>query len=398
MLNIDDRATPPSFALFELGFRTFFAAAGLFAVVAVGIWMAVYGFGSPTVATGISSVQWHGHEMVFGYALAVIAGFLLTAVVNWTGVMTAKRRPLALLLALWLIARVALLLPSSAAVAVAAIADASFVVGLLIAVGIPVWRARQWKQLGILCILVLLLAANLMFYAGVFGYLAQGVRWGLYGGLYLVVALIFVMGRRVIPFFIERGVDEAFAPRNRAWIDIGSLLLFLVWYLLEVFTPAREPVAWLSLLLFAMHALRLWDWHTPGIWRKPLLWSLYLGYGFLLLGLLLKAASVWLGVAPSLALHAFAYGGIGMVTIGMMARVALGHSGRNVFDPPRVLIPVFALVFVGALVRVVLPIVVPALYTLWVAVSQVLWISAFTAFSAIYLPILVKPRIDGRPG
>jgi uncharacterized protein involved in response to NO len=388
----------PAFALFELGFRPFFAAAGLFAVVVTGLWMGIYVFGEPWAPTHLSTIYWHGHEMVFGFAMAVVAGFLLTAVVNWTGRMTPRRAPLALLVALWLVGRVAFFLPFDDALLLAAFADVLFMLGLIVGVSVPVWQVRQWKQLGILSKLWLMLAANLLFYAGAFGWLDNGMAWGLHGGLYLLVALVFVMGRRVIPFFIQRGVDEDFTPRNRDWIDIASLVLFLAWTILVVFMREPAIVAWLSLALLLMHALRLYDWHTPGIWRKPLLWSLYLGYGFLLLGFALQAASHWFGVAPTLAMHAFAVGGVGLVTIAMMARVALGHSGRNVFEPPPILAPIFALVVAGALVRVVAPLLAPALYVTWVGASQVLWIVAFGLFSLHYLPILARPRVDGRAG
>lgn len=398
MLNIDERSAPPSFALFELGFRPFFAGAAVFSVLAMLLWMAIFVHGMPLAPAGLASIHWHAHEMIFGYAMAVVAGFLLTAVVNWTGVMTLRRTPLAAIATLWLIARLALFLPTESALYLAAAADILFTIGLCIGVTRPVLQVRQWKHLGIIAKVVLMLFANLLFYAGALGYVEQGILWGLYSGLYVLLALVFVMGRRVIPFFIERGVDEDCSLRNRAWIDIGSLVLFTLWFVLEVFTAQQQLVAWLSLVLLAMHSLRLWDWHTPGIWRKPLLWSLYLGYAFLLLGFLLKALSVWAGVAPSLVVHAFAYGTLGLITIGMMARVALGHSGRNVFDPPSILVPVFALVFVGALVRVVLPLIAPAQYMLWIAGSQVFWILGFGVFTVVYLPILYRPRVDGRPG
>jgi len=398
MLNIEKPVEPPSFALFELGFRPFFAAASVFAVLAIGWWMAVYVFGQPLYPAGIAPMHWHGHEMIFGYAMAVVAGFLLTAVVNWTGVMTIRRGPLAALAALWLFARLAAFFPLSEALLLAAVADTAFAIGLAIAVSIPVWKVRQWNQVGILAKVILMLVANLFFYAGVFGYVDQGISWGLYGGLYVLIGLVFVMGRRVIPFFIEKGVEEDCALRNRGWIDVTSLVLFVAWFVLEVFTSQVQAVAVLSLVLFALHALRLWDWYTPGIWRKPLLWSLYLGYGFMLLGFLLKALGIWFGQAPSLALHAFAYGAVGLITIGMMARVSLGHSGRNVFDPPGILVPVFVLVLAGALIRVVLPLLLPQHYTIWIAASQLLWIAGFSVFSIVYLPVFWQPRVDGRPG
>jgi uncharacterized protein involved in response to NO len=399
MLHIEERAAPPSFALFELGFRPFFSAAGLFAVTSVLVWMAIYVFAAPLSPGGLPPTFWHAHEMVFGYAMAVVAGFLLTAVSNWTGIATLRGAALAALFLLWLAARAAYFLPIKSALAVAALADLLFALGLLVGVTLPVSRVKQWKQLGIVSMLCLILAANAVFFAGAMGYLDQGISWGLYAGLYLLLALVFVMARRVIPFFIERGVDEAFSARNRLWIDIASLVLFLVWAVLDVFTGQATLVAWVSAALLVIHAWRMRDWYTAGIWKKPLLWSLYLGYAFLVLGFALKALSVWQGVSStSLALHAFAFGGIGLMTIGMMSRVALGHTGRSVFESPGVLAPMFALILLGALTRVVVPLFAESHYVLWIAASQVLWVLGFGIFSAVYIPRLIRPRIDGRRG
>jgi uncharacterized protein involved in response to NO len=398
MIQIQETNDPKAFALLELGFRPFFSAAGLFAVVSVLLWTAMYVFSAPWSPAGLQPAVWHGHEMVFGYAMAVVAGFLLTAVGNWTGVPGLRGGVLAGLVLLWLTARMAWLLPVGIAPGVAAAVDLLFLLGLILGVSFPVFRVRQWQQLGIVFILFLLFVANGVFFAGVVGWLEQGIAWGHFSGLYLILALVLVMARRVVPFFIERGVDEAFSPRNKRWLDLVSLGVFAVWALLDLFTQQVQWVAWLSVILAFLHTWRLHGWHTPGIWRKPLLWSLYLGYGFLVLGFLLKGLAVWVGISPFLALHAFAYGGIGLMTLGMMSRVALGHTGRNVLDPPRILVPVFAVVAVGALIRVLLPILDPADYRLWVASSQVLWMFGFAGFTATYLPFLIRPRTDGRPG
>lgn len=399
MIQIDNsRKPPPAFALFELGFRPFFGAAGLFAVIAMLLWMFSYVFSQQLPLSGLQQITWHAHEMIYGYAMAVVAGFLLTAVGNWTGVPGIRGSTLAALFALWFVARVAWFLPGSISVALAATAECLFMLGLIVGATLPVIRVRQWKQLGLISKLWLILATNGLFYAGVLGYLEQGERWGLYAGLYMILALIFVMARRVLPFFIERGVDETCSLINRPWLDITSLVLFLVWAVLDVFTQQTSVIALFSIGLFVVHAWRLFNWHTPGIWKKPLLWSLYLGYGFLTLGFLLKALSIWPGLPASLVLHTFAVGGIGLITIGMMSRVILGHTGRDVFNPPGILAPIFVLVILAAIVRVALPLVDPAHYTIWIATSQVSWILGFALFSAVYIPQLVQPRVDGRPG
>ncbi len=398
MQQIQDNVSPPSFALFELGFRPFFSAAAVFAIVAIGLWMAMFVFSLPLAPRGLTGALWHGHEMVFGYAMAVIAGFLLTAVGNWTGVPGLRGTPLLGLLTAWAVARVAFFWPSESALAVAALADAVFTLGLLVAVVRPIVQVRQWKQLGILAKLVLLVVSNLVFYAGALGYSPDAALWGLYSGFYLVLALVLAMARRVVPFFIERGVEEPFEARNRAWLDVGSMGLFLVWAVLDVFFDQATIVGILSVVLFVLHTVRLRDWFTPGILRAPLLWSLYLGYGFLVLGFLLKALAAVSGIPGTLALHAFAFGGIGTITLGMMSRVSLGHTGRNVFDPPNVLAVMFSVLLVGALVRVIVPLIDGAGYIVWVGISQVLWMLGFGLFLIAYLPMLMQPRLDGRRG
>jgi uncharacterized protein involved in response to NO len=398
MMQIEEKPASRRFALFDLGFRPFFSAAGLVAVVSMLLWMLMYQFSVSFPLAGVPPMTWHAHEMVYGYTMAVIAGFLLTAVSNWTGIRTWHGIPLAVLLAFWLVARVAWVLPYTFSLPLAAAADLLFMFGLIVGVGLPVIRVRQWKQLGILSKLVLMMIANGLFYAGALGYLEQGIHWGLYAGLYLVLGLIFVMARRVLPFFIERGVEENFTPRNRSWLDITSLVLFVAWAVLDVFVQQVALVAWLSLGLMVLHAVRLFDWHTPGIWKRPLLWSLYLAYLFLAFGFLLKTLSIWLGLSAYLPLHAFAIGGIGLMTVGMMSRVALGHTGRSIFEPSPLVVPLFIAVVLAALSRVVLPLVDNGHYTLWIGASQLFWIIGFAVFSIVYIPQLTQPRLDGRPG
>ncbi|MDH5515977.1 MAG: NnrS family protein, partial [Gammaproteobacteria bacterium] len=210
--------------------------------------------------------------------------------------------------------------------------------------------------------------------------------------------LIFVLARRVFPFFIERGVGYVVELRNRTWLDMSSLVLFLAFWVADVLRPDSLPVALLALALLALHALRLAGWHTAGIWQKPLLWVLYLGYLWLVIAFALKAAVYFFGISPFLALHAFSYGAIGMITLGMMSRVTLGHTGRDMTDPPSTLLPAFALLFAGSLARILLPLLAPAHYKAWIGLSQGLWVVAFSLFLFTYLPMLVRARVDGRPG
>ena len=396
MLNIESKQEPGSFALFNLGFRPFFLAAGAFATISMFIWMGIYIFGWSIQPYG-SAHTWHAHEMIFGYALAVIAGFLLTAVKNWTNVQTPTGLPLAIVFLLWLAGRV---LPffHTADMHLIALIDNLFILTVIISVSLPIIQKRQWQHSGILFILSLFLISNIIFYAGLLKFIENGTSIGLYSGLYLVIGLIFLMGRRVIPFFIEKGVDETVQLTNYKWLDISSPILFVGFWFANLFLTLPALSISLATILFILHAIRMAGWHTPGIWRKPLLWSIYLAYGFLTAGFALFALSHVFDISPFITLHTFAVGGIGLMTLGMMSRVALGHTGRDVFEPPKILALIFLLLIIASLVRIVLPMLFPAEYTLWIGVSQIFWITAFATFFLFYFPMLYKPRVDGRFG
>jgi uncharacterized protein involved in response to NO len=398
MMQIDEPAGH-RIALTHLGFRPFFLLAGLAGTLLMAAWLWLYQSGQPLPRTGLlSPITWHAHEMIYGYTVAVIAGFLLTAVRNWTGVQTLHRAPLLLLALLWLLARLMPFVDHSAALPAMAVLDLTFGITLGLALLYPILKVRQWGQLAVLSKVLLLVAANLAFYLGLFGHFDAGIRWGLYGGLYLIVSLLLLMARRVMPFFIEKGVEGTVELRNSRWLDLGSLLLMLAFLAVEVLYPLPEWAGWFAWGLFALHALRLAGWHAPGLWRKPLLWVLYLGYGWVVAGFALRGLQLFLPLNPMAAVHAFAAGGIGLMTAGMMSRVALGHTGRNVFAPPAALRWIFFSLLLGSLLRVLPPLLLPEQHGLWIGASQLLWIAGFGLFTWIYAPMLVRARVDGRYG
>jgi uncharacterized protein involved in response to NO len=385
-------------AILNLGFRPFFAAAGLFSILSMLAWAGMYFAGLDMHSMTLPPTIWHAHEMIYGYSMAVIAGFLLTAVKNWTGIQTLHGIPLLMLLLAWLAGRILFLAGDTVPLMLMAGMDCAFTAGLIIALLVPILKARQWMQLGILSKLLLLLASNLVFYAGMQGALDDGIRIGLYSGIYIIIALILVMARRVFPFFIERGIDYSVDLKNRLWLDIAGLLLFLAFWVMEIVRPDTLPVAILASILTVLHAVRLAGWYSAGIWQRPLLWILYIGYGWLVAAFALKAAVYFFGISPFIALHAFAYGGIGMITLGMMSRVTLGHTGRSVTEPPPALVMVFSLMLAGTVVRVLLTLLDPAHHIIWIGLSQGLWLVAFSLFLYIFLPMLVRPRVDGQFG
>ncbi len=397
LINIEPPARNiPKFALFNLGFRPFFLGAAAFAILAMTVWLGIYLLDWNLGLAGLPATTWHAHEMIYGYSLAVIAGFLLTAVKNWTGIQTLHGYQLAWLFTLWATTRILTL--TQTPIEIIAVLDCLFLLILIVALTSPIIKTKNRKQLGIIAKLILILLSNVLFYLGNAGLIENGIQQGLMSGLYLIIGLILMLGRRVIPFFIEKGVSYPVKIKNWQWLDISSLVLFFIFWITASFTTFDTITALLAVILFVLHCIRLWGWYTAGIWEKPLLWILYLAYIFLILGFLLTALSLFSDLTASIAIHAFAMGGIGMMTMGMMARVSLGHTGRNIAEPPKLLIFSLILLLAGSIIRVILPLLFPGHYTIWIGISQILWVSSFTLFLFIYAPILVMRRVDGRLG
>jgi len=382
----------------RLGFRPFFLAAAAWSVIAMAAWMAVAVFSVPLAPDNLPSAYWHAHEMVYGYAMAVVAGFLLTAVRNWTGIQTLRGWPLLALLLTWLTARAFTFIANPDAWMFAMLMDGVFVVWLSAALTWPLIQARMWKNIGVVSKVYFMLAGHVLFALGMLGRLEDGQRMGIYVGLYMIVSLILVLSRRVLPMFIERGVGYPVMLKNRLWVDIACFLLFMVFAVTDIFFSTPSLTAWCAAALFLLHGIRLSGWHTPGIWKKPMLWVLYVAYIWMVVGFGLKFMAHVADFSPSLAIHAFTAGGIGMMTLGMMARVSLGHTGRDVSMPPRGVGLMFLSLALAACVRVVFPLALAGDYVEWIALSQALWIAAFVLFLALYAPMLVRARIDGRPG
>jgi uncharacterized protein involved in response to NO len=390
-------ANPREPLILMRGFRPFFLGAAVLAILTMIAWMSMYLLQWPIDVAGVSPFQWHAHEMIFGYAIAVIAGFLLTAAQNWTGEDTLTGARLGWLFAGWVLARL-LMLTGTHLILYAAIADIAFMLVLGIAIARPIVKVRQTRQVPVLLILSLLLVANFVFYLGALGLLSQGARWGVHGGLYLVLGIILFMGSRVIPFFTRGGVEEPVDIKDARWNDIATFILYPLFGLSEVLIPNNPAGALLAVGLFVLNSIRVSSWHVLGIWQKPLLWGLFAAFTMINLGFLLRAMSLVTEISSFLPIHAFGVGGVGIITLSMMARVTLGHTGRNVHQAPRVVTPMLIAMLLAAVVRVFFPLFYPANYQLWIAVSATLWILSFALFAGFFIPMLLKPRADGKPG
>lgn len=383
--------------ILQTGFRIFFLGAAVYAVVSMLVWLWFY-VASGNIFVAMPLTVWHGHEMVFGFAMAVVAGFLLTAVANWTGIRTLNGRPLLVLFLLWAAARVFAFMPSSWPVWPMALCDTAFLLFLTFAVMQPIVAVKQWKHSAVFAKLILILISSVFFYGALMSGNLVGERKTLRFVTYMLISLIFTIGRRIMPFFIERGVGYPVTLRNSPFLDISSMILLVLFCILDIFFYVPKVVAVISIFLVVVHVFRLTGWHTLGIWKKPLLWILFVGYMFLIAGFFLKAIAAWMHKPDDSALHAFTAGGIGIFTLGMMARVTWGHTGRSIDEAPSGLPWIFVPIGAGALVRTFLPLLAEEKYILWVGFSQILWVVAFGLYLVIYFKVLVSPRADGKFG
>lgn len=384
-----------SFVLFALGFRPFFLVAAIFSIVLMAQWVLTF-VGNRGFPNYYGEIGWHSHEMIFGYAVAVIAGFLLTAVRNWTDIQTAAGVPLAGLTALWFVARLMPFLPGVFSPWLIAAVDISFLPALAIALSIPLLRSGQRRNLIFSPLLGAFTLANFLVHIELMGYTTNTARTGTFLGLNLIVLLIVIMGGRVIPFFTERALSGVIPKRWPAieWLSAASALSFAI---AELVLPYSMIAGGLAALAAVSNGIRLIGWYTNRFWSVPLLWVLHIGYGWVVAGFCLRALAAVGLIPPQFTVHAFTVGGIGVLTLGMMARVSLGHTGRpvNVSTPVAL---VFVLINLAAVIRGILPIAFPQSLAELVALSGSLWVAAFTIFLVIYVPILTQPRIDGRPG
>ena len=380
-----------SFAFWTLGFRPFYLLASIFAAVSIPLWVFQYAGHMPVAY--LRSEVWHGHEMLFGYALAVVTGFLFTAVRTWTGQPTPTGPTLAAFALLWIAGRVLVLTPYETA---AALVNAAFPVAVAVAIGIPLARSGNRRNYFFVAVLLLLAAAALSLHLSYLGVLAWPERASLQVGLDLVLFLMVVMGGRVIPMFTNNGIPGAQATRHPIVekFALGGVLALLGADLLQ--SPSGV-IAILAVAVAAAHAVRLYLWQPWRTIRTPLVWILHASYAWIVVYLLLRGFVAIGWVAEPLAVHALTIGAIGGMTMGMMTRTARGHTGRSLtadgFE-----VACFVLIQLAVLIRVFGPMLLPDAYVSTVIVSGACWSSAFTIYAVRYWPVLSRVRLDGKPG
>ena len=395
-LAVEEKITP----IWRLGFRPFFLFGAIFSIFSILIWQLIY-TGKLAFSPYGGGYWWHIHEMIFGFVIAIIAGFLLTAVQNWTGQRGIHGKPLLALFSLWLAGRIALLLPEYIPQILTVIIDISFLPTVAWALAKPIIQIKQYRNLFFVPLLTLFTAFNGLFHYAVIAEQALNLATISHSCLLLICFLISVMAGRVTPMFTANGTqtEKVTSLPLLEKITNGSLLLTCITLLVSAFIYiSPQLLAVLFVIAGTSQLIRWLRWRPWITYQVPLLWSLHGAIKFLAYGLLLLAASyLWPELPKHHLWHFLTIGAIGGVILAMIARVSLGHTGRPL-QPPLLTTIAFILLPISALLRSLGPWLWPE-FTLWfIKASSGLWMLAFLLFVISYAPMLLSARADGRPG
>jgi len=382
-------------ALFSTGFRPFFLLSAFWAAVAIPLWLAFL-TGAIPAPTALPPLYWHVHEMVFGYAAATVTGFLLTAIPNWTGRMPLQGPPLMALAALWLAGRLAVMASGSIGAPVAALVDLLFPFAFACVIAREIVAGRNWRNLPMVAALALLFAGDLLVHLDALG-IAATAELGNRLGLATLLLLITLVGGRVIPSFTHNWLAKnrpGVVPAAFGAIDRVALAATAAALALWVAVPDTALAAWAALAAGLALALRLARWQGYRTAAEPLVLILHLGYGWLALGFVLLGLNHFLPMLPqTAALHALTVGAIGTMTLAVMTRASLGHTGRPLVAGLGTT-TIYALITAAALLRLAAALGGSAeLPLLWLAGAA--WSGAFGLFFVLYFPALAAPRITG---
>jgi len=378
-------------AILSYGFRPFFLAGGLWAGLVIALWLPFLS-GNLVLPTMLSPVDWHLHELVYGYVPAVIAGFLFTAVPNWTGRLPITGRPLLLLFLTWIAGRVAIMFSGVIGLGVAAAIDMVFITALVAIIGREVAAGKNKRNLKVVAVVGLLLIGNALFHLEIM--VAKGTNYGVRLGVAATVLLIMIIGGRIIPSFTHNWLARQGSgrmPQQFSQFDGIVMMASGVALLCWVAAPAFVATGLISLVAAGLNIARLSRWCGNRTLGEPLVFVLHVAYAFVPLGFLLVgiAALVPGALNAAGAMHAWTVGSVGLTTLAVMTRASLGHTGRPLVATAPIQL-LYISVFVAAVARVAAAFDVgrePLLY-----VSAAAWVLAFFGFAVVYWPVLTRPR------
>ena len=395
-LQKEQKITP----LLRLGFRPFFLSGAIFSIVAIILWLLMYK-GAINLSSLGGGYWWHIHEMIFGFGCAIIAGFLLTAIQNWTGVRGAQGNTLLVLFLLWLAGRIVLLMPSIFSDALVTIIDLSFLPVVAYVLARPLIATKQYKNLFFVPLLLLFTLANLEMHLAIYFPQTFTINYAGYAGVMLITLLMSVMAGRVAPMFTANGTKTAKAT-PLPWLDKvtnGSLAIAMFSLIMEPIIGFSQQFFGIILIIAGIFQTIRWlrwrPWITLGV---PLLWSFHFAIKFIAYGLIILGASYLIPEIPSNHMwHLLTVGGMGGLILAMISRVSLGHTGRPL-SPPKAMIAAYICITLAAIIRAFGPWALPEKSGLFIDISGTFWLLAFGIFVITYAPMLMNARKDGRPG
>lgn len=400
-MQISDLATEQKLTpLLRQAFRPLFLLGAAFSAIAMLLWGLILA-GHVQITPFANVLFWHSHEMIFGFVAAIVIGFLLTAVQNWTGLRAPHGKTLLVITLLWLAGRLVLLFGHSVPLVVVAAIDLSFLPLCAFLLARPLIQTGQQRNLFFIPVLGLLTLCNLLMYLGVAYQRYDLQQLGSQNAIWLITLLMTIVGGRVLPMFTANGTQTK-KVEPIVWLDrlaLGSLWLIFVLHFLTLtkYIPAyaMSTLFAISALAIAIRCARWKIWITV---KVPLLWSFHIAYWFIPIGLALYSARyAGLAISNSVALHALTAGAMGSMILSMMARVSLGHSGR-VLKPKAIMSLAFIFVIVAAISRTVFITLWPVDTSNWLMFGVAAWCLAYFIYVIVYLPVLTTPRPDGRPG
>lgn len=377
-------------ALLSYGFRPFFLLGSIYAGLDVLAWLPMF-FGELSLTTAFSPPDWHVHEMLFGYVAAVIAGFLLTAIPNWTGRLPLQGNPLLGLVAAWLAGRVAVALSAEIGWLAAAAIDVAFLVLMAAAVAREIVAGKNWRNLKIVAVLALLAIDNLAFHLE--AHVEGNARYAARFGIGLVIFLIMVVGGRIIPSFTRnwlarREAGRLPAPFDR--FDVGCMVVSAAALLLWAAHPEGRSTGVALAAACVANAIRLARWAGDRTVADRLVLILHVGFAFVPVGFALASLAAFGIAAPSAGIHAWTVGAIGIMTLAVMSRASLGHTGRPLTASPA-LQAIYGLAGVAVLSRIAAALL-PGWTMALLQVAAFAWAAAFLGFAGLYAPLLCLPK------
>lgn len=395
-LQKEQKITP----LLRLGFRPFFLSGAVFSVVAILLWLLMYK-GAVNFSPLGGGYWWHIHEMIFGFGCAIVAGFLLTAVQNWTGMRGAQGTSLLVLFVIWLAGRIVVLFPDLLGSELTTVIDLSFLPAVAFVLGKPIIAVKQYRNLFFVPLLVLFTIANGEMHLAIYNPDLFSITFSAYAGVMLITFLMSVMAGRVVPMFTANGTQTPKAT-PLPWLDKvtnGCLGITMLYLLLQPVVGFSETFFGVILIIAGIFQTMRWlrwrPWITLGV---PLLWSIHASIKFIAYGLIVLGFSYLIAEIPSNHIwHLLTVGGMGGLILAMISRVSLGHTGRPL-SPPKAMNFAYIFITLAALIRALGPWILPEKTMIFIDISGTFWMLAFLIFVVTYGPMLMSARKDGRPG